>query len=165
VIKTLALRWAVLVALLLWQGGGVFFAVVVIPIGRQTLRDQLHRQNVITQRATGVLNRIGVVALALAVVELAWDRSRWRHQRWMLWSVLSIGLVALFPLHARLGELFDPGGTGVRQPGEFYLEHRAYLVVSVVQAVATLAYLGLSLGAWSGTELRPSQTVVPSEAP
>ncbi len=62
-----------LCALLFWQGGFTFYALLVIPITRHVLRDhgQLPLAALITGPATNWLNGIGVVTLVVLLWEMA----------------------------------------------------------------------------------------------
>jgi hypothetical protein len=145
-------RFLVVQALLLWQGGFLFYAAVVVPIGTQTLG--AFAQGRVTRDVTDVLNLIGAIALAA----LAWDQ--WanvespscRRTRWALWAVLASMLAGLFVLHSAVGRHveFAAGGRVTDYPA-FYRWHRVYLYVSTVQWVAGLAYTAVTLRAWIAT--------------
>jgi hypothetical protein len=142
-------RFSVLVALLFWQGGGAFFAVVAIPVGRAVLHDQIYLQNRITRDATAWLNRIGLGVLALLAWDLAVDPSHRRRQlRLGLWLTLAATLAFLFLVHARLTHRFDPSGAGVADGVAFQIDHWLYLAMSVGQTLTAMALLAASLASW-----------------
>jgi hypothetical protein len=142
-------RFLVVQALLLWQGGFLFYAAVVVPIGTDTLGP--FAQGRVTRHVTDVMNLIGAIAL----VVLAWDQwanvasARYRRARWALWGVLATTLAGLAVLHAAVGRHVDFGSDGrVTDYPAFYLWHRVYLYVSTLQWVAGLAYTAIMLRAW-----------------
>ena len=144
-------RYLSLCALLFWQGGFIFYAVVVIPIAGRVLQPNLHLRARITDGATFWLNWAGVVVLALFLWDLAvtTDPSRLRRRlRGGAWAVLFVALTALFFLHSWL-EVLDPAeGKGPTDTLTFYWVHLTYVCVSVVQWLAALLYLGVAVRVW-----------------
>jgi hypothetical protein len=138
-------RFLVIQALLFWQGGFLFYAAVVVPIGTDVHGP--FRQGMVTRHVTDWMNVIGAVAVAI----LAWDQlangdSRaYRWSRWGLWFVLASGLVALGLIHPRIEPYIDSS----MDYHEFYQWHRAYLYVASAQWVAGLAYVAVMLRAWA----------------
>src|SRR4051812_7678052 len=96
--STLA-RYVAVCPLAVWQGGLTFYALVVIPSGAAVVGATT--QGFITQRVTGWLNLIGVLALAALIPSLA--------SRWMLWTwaCMALALAALFAIHLRMDALLD----------------------------------------------------------
>ena len=146
-------RFLVIQALLLWQGGFLFYAAVVIPIGSDLLGSWA--QGTVTRHVTDRMNVIGAVTLLI----LAWDQ--WanpalncRKCRWALWIVMTLSLVALALLHPAMASYVDGAGSGSAwEFGTFYFWHRVYLYVSTAQWVAGLGYVAVTLRAWT---VRPS---------
>src|SRR5262245_23110519 len=126
----LAWRFLVLQALLLWQGGFLFYAAVVVPTGTKLLGAE--GQGAITARVTDVLNVIGAVALAALALELRLTRDPSRPRtacRWGAWIVALVCHGLLIYLHLRLDDLLEN-----RVPSAaFYPTHRVYLLASTVQ--------------------------------
>ena len=139
---SLVRRFLVIQALLLWQGGFLFYAAVVVPTGTELLGS--FEQGRVTRHVTNSMNLIGAVTLII----LAWDQfatgdsNRSRRARWVLWAVMAIGLVALVILHPRIESYvnFGPGGHVSDYPA-FYVWHRVYLYVATTQWVAGLIYV------------------------
>ncbi|MBO0696839.1 MAG: hypothetical protein J2P46_00455 [Zavarzinella sp.] len=144
-------RFLVFQALLLWQGGFLFYSAVVISVGTDVVGSWT--QGLITRHVTDWMNGIG----AVAVLILAWDQissrdTSGRRLRWWLWAVLAASLVGLIALHPVIERWID----GTRGGSEdwyaaFYFWHRVYLYVATVQWFAGLAYVAATLRAWSAT--------------
>jgi hypothetical protein len=145
-------RCAVLVALMFWQGGFMFYGAVVVPVGARVL-DSHTRQGWVTRSVTNHLNLAGAAALALWASDLASRRDptpRW--YAWALWLSLVVLLVAQFSLHTRLDALLDPSARRIRDRPQFHFLHQIYLIVSTAQWTGALALLGLTVRAWSDEE-------------
>ena len=145
-------RFLVVQALLLWQGGFLFYAAVVVPIGTDTLG--AFAQGRVTRQATDALNVIGVAA----VLVLAWDQlanaelGRLRYARWVFWGLLAVGLAALTVVHGMIDRHVELAADGrVTDYPAFYFWHRVYLCVSTAQWIAGLGYTVVLLKAWGAT--------------
>jgi hypothetical protein len=146
-------RFLVLAALMFWQGGFVFYAGVVVPIGTEVL-GSAQEQGRITRRVAVWLNWSGAVAL----IPLGWDafvarRNRWaRRGRIVTWLVMAGGLVVLFWLYPTLNEMFDAEAMHISERRLFRRLHRTYLWTSTVQWIAGVAYAALTLWAWTADD-------------
>jgi hypothetical protein len=151
-LSLLARRFLVLAALMFWQGGFVFYASIVVPIGTEVLGGPTE-QGFITRRVTNRLN----VAGAMCLVPLAWDAlvaadpCVWRRR---LRLAVCVGMIAalgvLMWLHPRMDALLretDYERT-VLDRQTFRMMHRGYLWVSTVQWALAVGYGALTLWAW-----------------
>jgi len=138
-------RFLVIQALLFWQGGFLFYAAVVVPVGTQVHGS--FGQGMVTRHVTDWMNAIGAAAIAI----LAWDQwangdpRGYRVARWGLWLFLAGGLVALAVIHPRIEPYID----STMEYRTFYVWHRVYLYVASAQWVVCLAYVVLMLRAWA----------------
>jgi len=120
----------------LWWGGLCFYAVVVVPIGTETIGTV--EQGFITQRVTWWHNVITGVFLVGLSAE-AWRR----RSRVLLFGsgVLGIVEIALILWHARLTGMMDFEYQSV--PRNFYGQHAIYLWITAVEWG-----LGIGLPVW-----------------
>lgn len=148
-------RFLVVQALLLWQGGFLFYSGVVVPIGTDVLGSAA-AQGAITARVTDALNVCGAVGLAVAGWDLARARDPVRRRtaaRWWCWSVAAVCQFALFVLHVILDSLMDPGRTHVVVPASSFRPfHRMYLWASTIQWFVCLPLVWWALRAWSAED-------------
>lgn len=125
-------RFVCLLAFAAWQGGFVFYAGVVVPVGTE-----LHGhfgQGLVTQRVTNALNLLGLACHAAYLWELlAGERSR---LKWAFWAASLAVLGGLAAVHLKLDSLIDPAAGGT--PLEFRGWHILYLWLSTGQWAAWL---------------------------
>ena len=134
-------RFLVLAALMFWQGGFIFYAAVVVPVGRAAIGPD---QSVVTRSVTNYLNLAGAIAL----FPLAWDiwaSSTSQRGRWLLWLGMAAALPILVWLHKLLDAALDSTTIDL---GGFYSTHRWYLWVSTIQWACSVVFVLLTVRAW-----------------
>lgn len=142
-------RFLVVQSLLLWQGGFLFYAAVVVPTGTRVVG--VVTQGAITARVTATLNVLGVVALAVLALDLWLTRDPSRRRsvcRWAGWSFALLCQCLLFYLHLKLESLMDEGRMWVANLAPFYPTHRMYLLASTAQWLACVLLIWWTLRAW-----------------
>jgi hypothetical protein len=147
-------RFLVVQMLLFWQGGFLFYAAVVVPIGTEVLGSAAN-QAWITRRVTSALNLAGVVTVALLAADIALGTDQLRRrrlQRWLVWGLLATSLIALALLHSHLDALMDPDERLIMHRPVFRVLHRWYLWISTFQWACGLAAVWLTLRAWQGED-------------
>ncbi|MCX7665811.1 MAG: hypothetical protein N2112_09710 [Gemmataceae bacterium] len=144
-------RFWVLQSLLLWQGGFLFYAAIVVPIGTD-----IHgsfQQGLVTEQVTWYLNLIGLVCLGFLLWEMVTSQgSPLRRSRWAIWYTWLVTLLILIGLHEFLERMIPSlnleGNFEVYQQFLFY--HGVYLWISTLQWVLGMGYLLMILKAWCG---------------
>jgi hypothetical protein len=138
-------RFLVVQALMLWQGGFLFYTAVVVPTG--TAEFTAFEQSRVTRVVTNWMNALGVVTLVI----LAWDQwaTRPARGRWLLWSGMTIALAGLAVLHPMIEARVDYTDGRISDYTGFYARHRIYLWVSTIQWAIGLVYVVLMLRAWA----------------
>ena len=142
-------RFFVVQALMLWQGGFLFYASAVVPTGTKLLGAA--GQGAITARVTDALNAVGVVALAALALELSLTRDPNRRRtacRWWTWGVALVCQGLLVYFHVLLDAFMDAERTRVVIREPFYPVHRLYLWASTIQWAACLPLTWWTLRAW-----------------
>jgi hypothetical protein len=148
-------RFLVLQALMLWQGGSLFYAAVVVPTGTEVLGS--FQQGSVTRHVTDAMNLIGVVCLLI----LAWDQLQslptFRRTRWTLWSCQAVMLAGLFWLHGKVERLVDFSANGhIADYPVFYLWHRVYLYATTAQWLIGLVNVMVMLRVWNAVRTAPT---------
>ena len=146
---TIALRFLVLQVLLLWQGGFLFYAAVVVPAGTKLLGAA--GQGAITVRVTDGLNAVGAVALAALALELRLTRdpnARRTARRWWTWGAALVCHGLLIYFHMLLDAFMDDDRRRVVVGPPFYPVHRMYLWASTAQWAACVLLTWWTLRAW-----------------
>ncbi len=143
-------RFLLFQAWVIWQGGFVFYAAVVIPTATDIVGSPAI-QGFVTREVTRSLNVLGAVFHLLMAWTLIAERGmpRWRW-RVALSSLSAAMLIALFALHPVLDSFLDPVEQTVERPKEFYRWHVTYLWISTTQWVLGLANAWVMLKAWRG---------------
>ena len=145
---TLLRRFLLLQLLILWQGGFLFYALVVVPTGGNVLGSEL-QQGLITQRVTVWLNYFGAAFLLFAMFEL--KRESQNRLRLVLLILACALQASLFLLHRTLDDLIDFEDQTLRDSRRFYEWHRVYLIVSALLWLVMLLYSYLMLRIWTRT--------------
>jgi hypothetical protein len=147
-------RFLVFQAFLLWQGGFLFYAAVVVPTGTAVLGSPL-LQGLITRQATNWLNLFG----AVWVVLFAWDvfatadsNRRRRRARWLGWFACVALLGLLIWLHTHLDALIDLDAEKILDRRLFRRTHIAYLWLTTGHWLIALALAWLTLRAWAAED-------------
>lgn len=147
-------RFLVLQLLLLWQGGFLFYALVVVPIGTDFLGSAT-QQGFVTQHVTLWLNRIGVFALIVLTVDALATAAYRRLRFWIVVLTAICHLVLIFWLHGALSGRLDFDEHRIRERDGFYTLHRWYLIVSTFQWLLMLGYALATLAAWRARDSHP----------
>jgi hypothetical protein len=142
-------RFLVVQALLLWQGGFLFYASFVVPAGTELLGTT--GQGAITARVTDVLNVCGCVGLAVLALDLRLTRDPNERRtvcRWWVWGVAFVCQWLLIYIHLLLDACMDADRRRVVIHPAFSPLHGAYLWASTAQWIACLLLVWWMIRAW-----------------
>ena len=152
--KSTIRRMLLLLTLMFWQGGFMFYGGVVVPVGAEILRSDT-KQGFVTQAVTNYLNVAGVVCL------IVWLEYLWHYRRkgvssaeWWVWSMMAISLFGLAGIHLQMDQILVAETTTVSDPKQFHLLHKMYIVTSSLQWLACLVLLFLTLQSWKQQDLK-----------
>lgn len=148
-------RLCVLVAMMFWQGGFMFYGAIVVPVGTQVLGSQ-EIQGFITRAVTNYLNLAGTVAVVLWMWELMSRNNAHRVQlliSWALWLLLLLSVGLLTWLHAVMDQHLDLVSQIVLDRDRFRVLHSWYLIISTIQWAASISLLSMTLLNWQSKDL------------
>jgi len=152
-------RLPLLIALMVWQGGFMFYGAVVVPVGSEVLGSHL-QQGFVTQSVTNYLNLIEAVALAV----WCWDITTGRaagglRLRWIGWGLLVVLLGVLVWLHPRLDALLNADGFRILDRPSYRRLHQWYLAVSTIQWSVAILLAGLTIWAWKESDAASRESI------
>lgn len=140
-------RFLLLLALMFWQGGFMFYGAVTVPIVRAQLGPGPSR-SMITQQVTQWMNLIGTLAILAMFADL-WaspvERKRWR---WVAWLAMALPQPAVILFHRQLSHQMAASGFQSSDMTGFLVWHRLYLSMNAIQWLGGLAFALLSIRAW-----------------
>jgi hypothetical protein len=149
-----------LVSMMFWQGGFMFYGGVVVPVGGRILGSET-TQGFITQSVTNYLNLAGAVCLSLWLEHLWHDRRHGVSQlEWGIWSFAAVSAIVLAGIHVKMDRMLIVESSSVLDPEWFGRFHKLYIWTSSLQWLASLALLFLAVMRWnrqSGTTERIAQ--------
>jgi hypothetical protein len=147
-------RMIVLVSLMFWQGGFMFYGGVVVPVGARILGSET-KQGFITQSVTNYLNLAGAVCLILWLEHLWHDRRNGVSKlEWGLWSFIAVQLIALTGIHLKMDHLLNVDSLSIIDPVWFGRLHRLYIVTSSIQWLTSLILLFVVVLRWNQHDTR-----------
>jgi hypothetical protein len=143
-------RFVLLQALMIWQGGFLFYAAFVVPAGTQAL-GSAGAQGAITARVTDTMNELGLFALAMLALDLGLTRDaniKRTTMRWWCWCIAFLCHGLLFYFHFLLDAFMDTVRTRIVIGPPFRPVHRMYLWTISVQWFCCLILLWFNVQAW-----------------
>jgi hypothetical protein len=160
-------RILVLLVLFFWQGGFVFYASVVIPVGTDVFNRHYRpddgaasgrrQQGRITRTVAGWLNLAGAIAL----VPMGWDafastdpRRPRKFARALLVFSITVIHGTMVAMYFQLDARFDRATLALDDGAKFLALHRIYLWLASIQWGECVAFLLLSVPAWRAEDLR-----------
>ena len=120
---TITRRFVIVLALVFWQGGFMFYGAVTVPVMRARLDAKPDRENrsKITQQVTQWMNLAGTLALLGMMADVVASPSGRKRRRWVAWLVMAVPHPALVMLHREMSrQMALPGCHACSKP----LSHR-----------------------------------------
>jgi hypothetical protein len=143
-------RFVVIQALMIWQGGFLFYAAVVVPQGTEVLGSSA-AQGSITAGVTDTMNLLALFALAVLALDLRLSSDSNENRiaiRWWCWCLALLCQGLLFYFHLLLDFFMDPGRTRIVIGPPFRPVHRMYLWTISVQWFVCLLLVWFNVRAW-----------------
>lgn len=141
-------RFVLLVSLIFWQGGFMFYGGVVVPVGSHVLGSDT-QQGFITQAVTNYLNLAGIVCLLVWCLDYCCDRQRGVSKlEWFSLLLMFALQIVLVVVHLKMDQLLDGKTTSVIDPRQFGTFHKIYIGSSSLQWMIGLFMLLLALRRW-----------------
>jgi hypothetical protein len=142
-------RMVLLISLMFWQGGFMFYGGDVVPVGTKILGSGTE-QGFITQAVTNHLNLAGAVCLILWLEHLWHDRRQGVSRiEWLAWGFTTLSLVVLVGIHLQMDRLLIVESTSVLDRAAFGKYHKMYIGTSTLQWLASLLMLFLAVIRWN----------------
>lgn len=145
----------------LYWGGLTFYTGIVLRISHDVLNDPMDG-GLITQRVTGVLQILGVVAASLMLCNCFVVVRRAKKYGYALLTctvILGCSLVGLFLVHGQLDAIIDIQSSEITDRVAFDAYHQRYNQLTTVQWLASLAYLPITLFAWRSMDTAQNRRI------
>jgi hypothetical protein len=151
-------RYLFLLTFAWWMGGLTFYALIVIPTATHVLGN--HRDvGFITQQVTRWLNVSGIIALLVALWNIASVRPlasrRMRHLLLGTWLVMAAAHAGLFISHSWLSKILDADHHHILDLNLFEFRHGVYETFVTIQWLAALLLAWLLLRFWIANDHVP----------
>jgi hypothetical protein len=144
-------QFLLLVSLMFWQGGFMFYGGVVVDVGGRILGSET-QQGFITQSVTNYLNLAGLVCLLVWTEQLWYERKRGVTKlEWGTLIVTGVSLAMLAGIHLSMDQSLDSVAVNVINPTRFDINHKLYIGISSLQWLASLTLLFLTLQRWNAS--------------
>jgi hypothetical protein len=140
-------RFLVVLALMFWQGGFMFYGAVTVPVTRSVLEGRPEPSR-ITEQVTQWMNLAGTFAL-LATFMDCWAsplaRRRWR---WLGWLLMALPHPIIIWMHREMSGQMAVAGFHKTDMSQFHYWHQAYLLLNTVQWLGGMLFAVQSLKSW-----------------
>ncbi|HEV3145026.1 MAG TPA: hypothetical protein VGZ47_14135 [Gemmataceae bacterium] len=146
-------RFLVVLALMFWMGGFMFYGAVVVPTNRVELKDMPER-GTITQKVTEWMNLAGTLALLVFFADIYASPVGLQRWRWIAWAGMLIPHLFLIWLHHELTKQMSAPGFHQSPMHSFLIWHRVYLITNTVQWFAGMVFLAMTLRQWRREDSR-----------
>ena len=142
-------RMVLIVSLMFWQGGFMFYGGVAVPEGGRILGSET-KQGFITQAVTNYLNIAGAVCLTIWLEQLWHDRRNGVSKiEWGVWCINVGLLLVLIVVHAQMDRVLSIQSTAILDARWFDRFHKMYIGTSTLQWMTSLVMLFQTLRRWN----------------
>ncbi len=142
------IRYLALVAFAFWQGGFVFYAGVVVPVGASVWGDRT--QGFFTRLVTPWMNVAGLAACCIFILDALISRQR-RKSRLIMTLVMALSVFFLFYLQSQINKHLDPDSESIANHPVFRWKHQVYLWLCTTNWLISLFWLGLTVSLTEST--------------
>jgi hypothetical protein len=152
-------RILLLIVFSLYWGGLTFYTGFALRIAHDVLNDPMDA-GIITQRATAVLQVLGVITVVLMACNCAVVVRQSPKYGYVLIgcaTLLGCSLIGLFVVHGQLDAVIDVGAAEVLDRPVFDTGHQRYNQLTTIQWLASLAYLPITVFAWRSIDAGPER--------
>jgi hypothetical protein len=140
-------RFLVVLALMFWVGGFMFYGAVVVPTMFEKL-GEMPQRSLVTQGVTSWMNLAGTVALLVMFADTFSSSAGGQRWRWIAWVSMVVPHLALIWMHREMSTQMLAPGFHRSDLRPFMSWHRIYLIVSTIQWFAGMVFVVLSLRQW-----------------
>jgi hypothetical protein len=151
-------RFALVFALMFWQGGFMFYGAVTLPVVRELLGNMPER-SLITQHVTQWMNLFGTLAILATFIDLyasPLPRKRWRLAAWL---GMALPQPLLIFMHHEMSALMAARDFHISDMHQFMSYwHRPYVLLCTVQWLSGMIFTWQSLTAWRAEDRATSVT-------
>lgn len=144
-------RMLLLLVFSIFWGGLTFYTGFVVRISHDVLADPMDG-GFITQRVTRLLQYLGVATVILMFInhrQIPKQLPYYRRVLFLLTVVLGSSMVGLFLVHSELDAVIDITNHEILDRVRFDQGHRHYNQLTTIEWLTSLAYLGVTVIAWS----------------
>jgi hypothetical protein len=138
-------RFLVMLALIFWQGGFMFYGAVTLPVIRELFGSE---GSFVTQRVTMGINLAGTIALLVTFFDLYLSPLPSKRWRWLVWLLMFLPQPVMVWMHHEMSAQML--SRGFRPNFDSFMSnwHRPYLVLSSLQWLVGMICVWQSLRAW-----------------
>ena len=142
---TMLRRFLVMLALIFWQGGFMFYGAVTLPVIRELFESQA---SFVTQRVTMWINIAGTIAILVMFFDIYASPLPAKRWRWIMWLAMFVPQPVLVWMHREMSAQMLHGGFRSNFSDFMSYWHRPYLILCCVQWLAGMLFVWQSLRAW-----------------
>src|SRR5262249_38549097 len=145
-------RFLVMLALIFWQGGFMFYGAVTLPVIRELFGSE---GSFVTQRVTMAINLAGTIAVLVMFFDIYPSPLPAKRWRWLVWLAMFVPQPILVWMHHEMTSQMFARGFRPNFAAFMQYWHRPYLLLCTVQWLAGMVFVWQSLRAWRAGDRTP----------